>query len=308
MLRSWSGTSRILPGQQRYLAIGGIALERDTVMFSLILATVGRVDELERFLRHLDQQTYRNFELIIVDQNPDGILDSLVRRYQDRFLLIHLRSERGLSRARNVGLKHISGNLVAFPDDDCWYSSDLLEKVKSSFCQNLDWDGITGRPVDERRPNAYPRFPRVSGWVDKKNVWRRGISFTIFLRASVVRAIGNFDESLGAGSASGKLSAEETDYLIRTVENGFRIHYCSDLSVFHPYPTSTSDRYLVKRAYGYSVGFGYVLRKHNYPFSSVFYHCLRAFGGAVVSLMRFNFAKSQYHFATLKGRVQGWLG
>src|SRR5882672_6242686 len=96
---------------------------------SLILSTVGRTEELARFLEHLDRQTYRSFELLIVDQNPEGILDSLVRQHRERFPLLHLRSEQGLSHARNVGLQHFSGDVVAFPDDDCWYGPDTLEKI-----------------------------------------------------------------------------------------------------------------------------------------------------------------------------------
>src|SRR5579864_3540599 len=95
-----------------------------TIKFSLILATVGRLDEVARFLQHLGRQTYRDFELIIVDQNSDDVLERLIRQYQGCFPVLHLRSEPGLSRARNVGLQHFSGDVVAFPDDDCWYAPD----------------------------------------------------------------------------------------------------------------------------------------------------------------------------------------
>jgi glycosyltransferase involved in cell wall biosynthesis len=279
-----------------------------TPKFSLILATVGRVEELSKFLQYLDQQTYRSFELIIVDQNPDALLDPLIRQYQERFPILHLRSEKGLSRARNVGLQHVSGDIVAFPDDDCWYAPDLLEKIAGALCRNSEWGGISGRAVDDSQPGSYHKFPHESGWIDKESVWRQALSITIFLRESVVRAIGPFDESLGAGSQYGKLSAEETDYLIRTIHSGFRIRYCPDVCIFHPDPASTYDQDLIKKAYGYSIGFGYVLRKHNYPISFVVHCWLRALGGAAVSLAMFNLAKSRYHFATLKGRVLGWLG
>jgi glycosyltransferase involved in cell wall biosynthesis len=281
-------------------------LERDTIEFSLILATVGRVEELDKFLQHLDRQNYRNFELIVVDQNSDGIVDPLIGKYQNRFPLLHLRSERGLSRARNVGLQHVSGEVVAFPDDDCWYAPDLLEKVASAFCLHSDWDALTGRAVDDSIPGSYGWFPRESGWVDKKSVCRQGMSIAIFMRESAVRAIGPFDESLGAGSQCGKLGGEETDYLIRAIESGSRIYYCADLCVFHAY--LEYDHILTQKAYGYSFGFGYVLRKHNYPISFVVYYWLRSLGGAIVSLMSLNFSKSRYHFASLKGRVLGWLG
>jgi GT2 family glycosyltransferase len=279
-----------------------------TVKFSLILATVGRTVELCRFLEHLAQQTYGNFELIVVDQNPEGVLEPLIRQYQDRFPLLHLRSERGLSRARNVGLQRFFGDIVAFPDDDCWYAPDTLEKIAHVFYENSNYDGFTGRGVDDSRPADYVFFSRRSGWVNKKNVWRSGTSFSIFLRASVIRAVGPFDESLGVGSESGKHSAEEVDYLIRAIGSGFRIYYCPDLCIFHPYPVPTYSCDLIKRGYRYSVGFGHVLSKHNYPFPSVFYYLLRAFGGAVASLLTLNFAKTRYHLAILKGRVLGWLG
>jgi glycosyltransferase involved in cell wall biosynthesis len=283
-------------------------VEHDAIKFSLILATVGRNEELARFLRHLDQQTYRNFELIILDQNSNGTLESLIREYQERFPLLHLRSERGLSRARNVGLQHFSGDVVAFPDDDCWYAPDTLEKIALLFQGNPKWDGLTGRAVDDSRPGTYNWFPEKGGPVDKKNVWRQGISITIFLREGVSRAIGSFDESLGAGSQYGYCSGEETDYLIRAVESGFRIYYRPDLRIFHPDPASTYDSALIKKSYGYSIGFGHVLKKYNYPVHFVFYQWLRALGGAVFSLLTLNIPKSRYHFAVLKGRVLGWLG
>jgi glycosyltransferase involved in cell wall biosynthesis len=89
--------------------------------FSLVLATVGRTQEVARFLDSLARQTYRDFELIVVDQNPDDRLVELLRPFELRFPIIHLRCERGVSRARNLGPKYVSGDIVGFPDDDCWY-------------------------------------------------------------------------------------------------------------------------------------------------------------------------------------------
>src|ERR1700687_2188783 len=83
--------------------------------FSLVLATVGRTSELERFLMHLNRQSYRKLELILVDQNPDDRLIPLVTTYRECFPVIHCRSAIGLSRARNVGLAHAAGDILAFP-------------------------------------------------------------------------------------------------------------------------------------------------------------------------------------------------
>lgn len=99
--------------------------------FSLILATIGRTEELKRFLASLDKQTLRRFELIMADQNPDDRIKPLLEPYQDHFPIMHLHrpTERGASKARNVGLQHANGDVLTFPDDDCWYLPQLLEKI-----------------------------------------------------------------------------------------------------------------------------------------------------------------------------------
>lgn len=49
---------------------------------SLILATLGRYEEVKIFLDSLLNQTYKDFEVVIVDQNEDGSLDKLVQEYR----------------------------------------------------------------------------------------------------------------------------------------------------------------------------------------------------------------------------------
>ena len=48
-------------------------------------------------------------------------------------MIRHLRSERGLSRASNIGLRVARGDIIAIPDDDCWYPKDLLATVAAWF-------------------------------------------------------------------------------------------------------------------------------------------------------------------------------
>ena len=271
--------------------------------FSLILATVGRVAELERFLKHLDEQSYRKFELIVVDQNPDTRLMPILAPYEDNFSILHCTSSKGLSRARNVGLARTSGDILAFPDDDCWYPVDLLQRVAGLFSEHPDWDGITGRPIDP----SFARYRTVSGPINKTNVFRSSTSFTIFLHRRVVTSIGGFDESLGLGSGSGRIAGEESDYLIRAMAGQYRLFYCSDLAVFHDVSTVLYNGNFNRKAHGYNVAFGYLLRKYQYPFWYVLRAWLRAAGGIVISILAFKWPKARNHYWVLKGRVAGWL-
>ena|SRR5208337_53067 len=99
-------------------------------MISLVVATVDRVAELERLFVSLDAQSYRDFEVIVVDQNPDDRLLPVLQQHTD-LAILHLRSGRGLSHARNVGLLAAQGDILAVPDDDCWYPEQLLHCVST---------------------------------------------------------------------------------------------------------------------------------------------------------------------------------
>ncbi len=292
------------PGHERLLGRSANMASSAAVKFSLVLATVGRTSELDRFLEHLRKQSYKLFELIVVDQNTDDRLLPLLEPYRSCFPVIHCKSAIGLSRARNVGLQLTSGNVIAFPDDDCWYSEDLLERVASLFLEDSTVDCITGRPLD---PRAHG-FHVGSGPVNRWNAFRRGISYTIFIRQTAVAKVGGFDESLGLGAQSGKIAAEETDYLIRALSACCRVFYHADLRVFHGDSQLVFDNGIIKRQYGTGLGFGYVLRKHHYPIPYVLYSWLRPLGAAGMFALTFRFPRARYHYSAFKGRVEGWLG
>src|SRR5215218_759571 len=153
--------------------------------FSLVLATVGRTDELRRFLAHLDTQTHREFELVVVDQNKDERLKPILEPYRGKFPILHLPSEQGLSRARNVGIEHARGDVIGFPDDDCWYPPDLLAYIATFLERHPEVGGINGRMADgpvgdsdgrvgkRNRAVGTPRFEKRAGSLTKVNAWRR---------------------------------------------------------------------------------------------------------------------------------------
>ncbi|WP_219642109.1 glycosyltransferase family A protein [Cohnella sp. CFH 77786] len=273
---------------------------------SLILATVDRLAEVENFLEKLDLQTYRNFELIIVDQNEDDRLVPIIERCRAKFDILRLRSPRGLSRARNVGLQHVTGDIVSFPDDDCWYEPDLLGRAVLLFDRNPKALIITGRSIDACGNDAVGKFDTVEGYVDKINVWRRAVSFTIFLKKEAADAIGGFDEEIGVGAGTIYHSGEETDYLLRAL-NQFSVYYYPDLTVRHPNPLKQFTPQIIRRAYRYGCGFGKVVTKHQYTARFKIGALLKPFLGMMLFWTAFQFPKSMYYWNSFKGRLRGML-
>ena len=276
------------------------------MLFSILLATVDREKEVTNFLRSLASQTCRDFEVIVIDQNPDDRLTPLLDEYRSLFPIRQVRSARGHSRAFNAGLMHAAGELVAFPDDDCWYDPDLLERVGALFAAHPNWSGVTGREIVGPGFTSGGRWDPRPGMVTPDNIWRRAISFTIFLRRNAAAGC-QFDETLGVGAGTPWGSGEETDYLLRLLQEGHPIFYDPSIAVWHqghsgPY---TPDTYAKARRYG--MGMGRVLRQHGYALPQVARHLARPAGGALLSLLRGDWGKARYHWSICSGRAGGWL-
>jgi glycosyltransferase involved in cell wall biosynthesis len=262
--------------------------------FDLIVATVDRTEELGALLSSLDEQTHRDFRVLVVDQNEDDRIAALL---EDRtFEREHIRSPRGLSRARNAALDAIRGDVVAFPDDDCTYPPDLLERVARHFDADPSLDGLTGRG------GPSPPWKREPARLTKENLWNRAISYAMFLRAELVARVGTFDEELGLGCGRASASGEEIDYIIRAVDAGARIVYDPSLVVHHPQETR-NRRKLASRD-GASIG--YILRKHGYSRLTLAQMLVRPAGGALLASLRGDRERASFHWTTLRGRARGY--
>jgi len=274
--------------------------------FSLVMGTVGRVEELERFLYSLDMQTYRNFELIIVDQNKDDRIIPKIKKYKNKFKIIHLKSEPGLSKARNIGLEYCQGDIIGFPDDDCYYPPFLIENIANLFKENKIYDGITGSVLDLDMSKRETFFHKKSGWLTVYNVWKRSISFTIFLKHSIVSKVGLFDEELGVGAGTIWGSGEETDFLVRAIKKKARIYYDTSIIVCHPIEIAYDNNTIMK-VFKYGAGMGRVIRKHKYPIWFVINILLRPLVGSILALMLGHFEKSKYYYSMFRGRYCGYF-
>jgi glycosyltransferase involved in cell wall biosynthesis len=272
--------------------------------FDLVVATLGRVDELGRLLDSLEGQTYRSFRVLVVDQNRDGRAEAVqAGRNLD---LLRLTSTPGLARARNVALELVEADVVAFPDDDCRYPPTLLADVaqRLSTCEELDGLSVPTQDADGRRDAGWGSEPAA---LTTRNVWNLVASAGLFLRRPLLERVGAFDEQLGIGGPGPWRSSEETDYVIRALREGARIAYDPTLSVEHPL-TVVSGAALVARGRSEGASVGYLLRKHRYPPRTVGRMGVRPVGGVIVSLARLDADRARFHAATLTGRIRGYFG
>jgi glycosyltransferase involved in cell wall biosynthesis len=276
------------------------------MQFSLVVGTLGRTHELERLLNSLERQTCRDFELIVVDQNADDRLAPILHASEREIKIKHLRCAPGLSRARNVGLAAATGDVLCFPDDDCWYGQDVLAVASELFGKHAEWDGIVGNSVDEAGEATLP-------WRDREGIlslamsWRRSISYAIFLRAQVIRTIGGFNETLGVGSGTPWGSGEDNDLVLRALKAGFTILYKPDLCVHHPRLYPNADEAGRKKRYGYALGDGKLLQQHPMPAWWRLLFFLIPAGRMLLAAVRLRANDTRAHWLTLQGRIHGFF-
>ena len=273
-------------------------------MVSLIVATLNRVDELERLLTSLDDQTFKDFEVIVVDQNLDDRLIAVFRRHEG-LRIRHFRSDRGLSRARNVALPAAHGEIIAIPDDDCWYPGQLLATVTKWFETHPEFDALFTGTRNENNKLMAPKWAPGPGRCTKENVWHCTVAGTAFMRRRVVNAVGFFNENIGVGSASRYQSGEDSDYFIRILELGFRMWYEPSLTVHHPDLQSVER--LRRKVHGYALGVGYVLRVHEYSWWYLSRILIRSLGGVGVSLSKADLARAHVYVLRAAGQLQGYV-
>jgi glycosyltransferase involved in cell wall biosynthesis len=277
------------------------------VDFSLVLTSCDRVDDLFRFLAGLNKSQFTgSIEVIFVNQGQ--VLENLSARLPESVVLhcLEIGHKLPLSEARNLALMKSNGDIIGFPDDDCWYSPTVLVSLHKLFeelpciqciCTNVfDPDrGLSygGRPIGTRRT------------VNFSNIFSLPISVGIFVRRGAFEAAGaRFDESLGAGTVLG--SGEETELIARLLESGADILYAGDVSVFHPVPNY--DQNDASKFHAYGLGYGYLSSKfvrkgHYIVMLNLINLIIRSLGGFVIFI--FNRKKRNVYQSRLNGILRG---
>jgi glycosyltransferase involved in cell wall biosynthesis len=200
--------------------------------FSLILATLGRDIELVSFLNSLESQNYRDFELIIIDQNKDKKIDSIVEKFINCFSINHIKVNfTGIARARDYGIQFARGEIVAFPDDDCVYEVDVLEKVVDEFERRKVFSILAGGSYDFNKTKfSIGVNSHKSGRFSRFEIM--GIEITHFFNLTRINKKELYlDHDFGIGAKY--FSMEGFELLYRLMRAGNKAFYTPEIRVYH---------------------------------------------------------------------------
>lgn len=168
---------------------------------SVIIPTHNRSLLLGRAVKSVLDQTFQDFELIVVDDASMDETEQLIKSFQDK-RIIYIRHEinLGSNPARNTGLMHANGEYIAFLDSDDEWLPEKLNKQLEIFRKGTEKLGLvsTGYIYDQK-PNE-PFIPQYRGNVLKQIIIANivGSTSTPLIKKVCFKKAGIFDETMPA--------------------------------------------------------------------------------------------------------------
>ena len=103
-------------------------------LVSVVITTFNRKQNLKQAINSILEQTFKNFEIIIVDNFSQYEINNFVRSFNDsRIKLIQNDNNGNYVINRNLGIKHSKGEFIAFCDDDDYWLPHKLESQLKLF-------------------------------------------------------------------------------------------------------------------------------------------------------------------------------
>lgn len=214
-------------------------MPRSSVPVSVIVCTRNRPAQLEDCLRAILASSYRDFELVVVDQSEGSESRSVVERLiaqDNRIRLVH-DNRSGASRARNLGATMSAGDLLVFTDDDCEPAVDwlkqMLDALQADDRAGIAFGAVIPAPCDPAQGFIVGYSPRkrqrLTGRLGKLK--DGGIGANMAMRRHTLEDVGGFDEFLGPGSFFP--ACEDGDLAYRVLLAGYALLHIPEARVLH---------------------------------------------------------------------------
>ena len=259
---------------------------------SVVLCTLGSNPGLPRAVTAVLAQRDVDLELVVVDNDPtSGRTASVLQQHRDPRVRRVSEYRRGLSAARNAGVRAAQGQVLVFTDDDCTPAPGWLRAVLAVMDLHPAVAAVTGRTVPDSHSTPvqelFEEFGSFNRGLDRR-VWRYpstagprpaelaelgldgeappvfpysavyGSGNNMALRADVLRRVGPFDEALGAGSPAA--GGEDLDMFVRLMLAGLVLVYEPAAVVTHTHRSDLDT--LTSQVQGYGSGLAAMLTKY----------------------------------------------
>lgn len=202
--------------------------------YSIIIPVFNRPEEVRELLESVEKQTFKNFEVIIVEDGSDDKCDTVVSEYAERIDIRYFyKKNTGPGDSRNFGMHRASGKYFVFFDSDCVIPPNYLKKVEA-FLTTTPLDAFGG---PDRADASFSNIQRAINYAMTSTLTTGGVrgkentldhyqprSFNMGIRRAVYESVGGFSD-IHPG--------EDPDLSYRIMEKGFKVGLIKNAFVYH---------------------------------------------------------------------------
>ena len=173
---------------------------------SVIIPTFNRAHLIGKAVKSVLSQTYQDFEIIVVDDGSTDNTGEIIRSFKDKRVkyIEKYKKNKGISVARNIGIKMARGKYFAFLDsDDEWLSEKLSKQIKVLQYESPEVGAVYSNLcyMDENGKNTNKlRNPKKEGYIYEDLLGKNyvGPPLTLLIRKECFHRVGLFDDLLNA--------------------------------------------------------------------------------------------------------------
>ena len=225
-------------------------------LISVIMPTYNRKSIIQKAITSVLNQSYTNFELIIIDDGSDDGTYTLLKSLEDeRIRILRHEVNKGSSYSRNIGLKNAKGDIIMYLDSDNEWDSKYIETMVGAFIELPNADAAYSGQYLYKNFDSKPYAVRF-GTYNKPLLHNHNyIDLNCFChKSTVLNEIKGFDENL--------FSLVDWDFILK-ISNIFKIY--SIPVILSKYYNHDSENRISNRPYDYIKTCKKVLDKNKMP-------------------------------------------
>lgn len=286
-------------------------MKKNNPVLSLIIVNLNGNNHLEELLPTIKNQSYQNFEIILVDNYSSDNSKKTFLRYFPKGIFILLDKNYGFARPNNVGFKKSRGKYLVTLNNDLVLDKDFLlnavEFIKNTNddvfaigCKIINYynrniiDTIGIKPLSNGGGINIGKGEPINKFKKTINIYGPCAGAAIY-KKEIIQKIGFFDESYFA-------YLEDLDLAHRAQKNGYKSLYCPNSVCYHKHSATSSKRpffklYLIERNRLFNLWKHY---PHFYIFIELFYTTYFVLKNFLKPKNKFNISKSQKSLFSFK--------
>ena len=210
-------------------------------LISIIIPTYNHAHYLERCLKSIENQTIKNYEIIIIDNHSIDNTRQIINKFKSLPIKYFLIKNDGIyAKSRNLGIKNSSGTIIAFLDSDDWWKSNKLyecyEIIKKGYdmiyhdLELIDQNNNRKQIYLKGRHLKYPKFKDLIINGNQIN------NSSVVIKKNVLARVKYINEN------KHMKAAEDYNTWIKVCLNNFKVYYLNKNLGFYQHHESGGSR------------------------------------------------------------------